>query len=570
MPYESTAIPRLLGLNLDENPESLATGELTKARNAARRGTMVGTRPGVAAPGSGSDYENAITGGNPIRGAIEFRESYDEGRHLITISDHATTQIWYEDANALPSGPNLNADQDYIWSLAIHNNLLWGTGGPPGKGQAQTELTWTWDGVVGNAPTTITLTNKDGGATLYPKFIKAWRNFVLANGFQQTTANIRPANNPSVARFATFGTDPALDVNWKDGNTIGFQVNRIGLDTYGENYATGFGEFTDNAGDSLIMLSNRQLQAVTFDVTGGNVFRAGDPIANGCVHERAYINLGLDVGEAIFVSDIPAVHSLRQSQEFGQREETFLSWKIRTIMNSLNKTRIHFTCGVYAANLGCVILAFSSATNTSAGHDFMMCLDVKDQESLTSKSARWYGPWILGGGLKVNHMAYIRDAANVYAAHIFTTNGRVLRFDETVHSDLVTNEYSVLVETGPESYGSILSEKRLGDTAVTIGTDVGGGHTITCRPIFDFGRKTSPPSRLATPTATGSVVGNAAIVGTATVGGNFSIVNRKLFTGGKFEVMGMEFSHGGLNEPFYIGRIDHQIAGAGEGGESSD
>jgi hypothetical protein len=574
MAYQKFTIPRLLGLNQDENPDALATGELTRATNAARRGSFVGTRPGVAALATGEDYENAIDEAGAIRGAHEFRESFDEGRHLLVVADHTTgTKLFFEDGSQLPSGasdPSINPDEDYIYSMAVHANVLYGTGGPPGKSQVQTEDMWTWDGDTTNEANALTLTDKQTGAQLYPKFIIAWRNFLAINGLQQTTANRTASNNPSVTRYPTFGTDPSDDTNWTDGHTIGFNATRIGLDTYGENFATGFGTYTDDRGDFLMLLSNKQIAAVRGDTQFGNDFIVTDTIANGCVHQRAFVNLGLDVGDAIFVSDKPAVHSLRQSQSHGDTEGAFLSWKIRTFMNGLNKTRIHHTCAAYAANLGMVVFAFSTASNTSEGHDVLMCLDVRDPGSLTAGTARWYGPWRLGGGIRVNHLAYLRSASNVPSLHLFTTAGRVLRLDEDVHSDLATNGYSVLIETKPESFGDTLSEKRIGDTSVVIASDVGGSYGVTARTLFDFGRIQSGPVNLDAPASTGSVIGSGAIIGTATIGESFSIAARKLYTSGRGQLMQFQFQHGGTNEPFYIGRIDTQVAGAGEASESSD
>jgi len=574
MAYQNVAIPRLLGLNQDENPDSLESGELTQALNAARRGTFVGTRPGVVALDSGEDYENAVDEGNAIRGAHEYRQNFDQGRVLITIADHTTgTKIFYEDGSQLPSGasdPTINADQDYIYSMAVHANQLYCAGGPPGRSQVQTEDFWTWDGNTGNAATKLDLTDKGTGAELYPKHVIAWRNYILMNGLQQTSANLTASNNPSVTRFCDFGADPSVDANWRDDNTLGFNAVRTGLDTYGENFSTGFGTYTDNEGDFLLALSNRQIAAFRGDRQFGNDFIQTDAIANGCVNERAFVSLGLDAGDAVYVSDKPGIHSLRQSQQFGGKEDTFLSWKIRPFMGTLNKNRIHHTCGAYAANLGCVVFAFSTATQTSDGHDVIMCLDVKDQETLNARNARWYGPWRLGGGLKVNHLAYLRDANNNFALYIFTTSGRVLQFDESVHSDLTSNGYSVLIETKPENYGSSLQHKRIGDTVVTIASDVGGDYNISTRTIFDFGRIQSNALDLPAPANTGSAIGSSALIGTATIGASFSIASRKLYTSGHGEFIAYRFQHGGTNQPFYIGRIDSQISGAGEAASSED
>lgn len=571
--WQRVTIPRLLGLNLDENPDALAPGELVAADNACRRGNFVGTRPGVVALGTGEDYENAVDETNAIRGAIEFRQSYDENRALIVVAEHTTgSQIFYQDGAQLAGTPTIAPSNDYIYSMTVHANRFYMAGGPPGKAQVQTEEMVTWDGdsTVPSAATDLVITDKASASQLYPKFVLSWSNFLLINGLQQTAANRNNSNNPAVTRYATFGSDPTADASWSDANTLGFNATRIGIGTYGENFATGFGTYTDNRGNFLMVLGSNQIASYRGDIQFGNDFVHTDTIDLGCVHERAFVNPGLDVGDAVFVSDKPAVHSLRQSQEHGDTEGSFLSWKIRTFMNGLNRSRIHHTCAAYAANLGMIVFAFSTATHTSEGHDVLMALDVRDKSTLNARDALWYGPWRLSGDITVNHMAYLRSAANAYSLHLFTTAGRVLRFDESVHSDLTSSGYGVLIETKPESYGDILSEKRVGDTQVVIASDVGGAYDITVRTIFDFGRKQSGPVMARSPLASGSVIGATTLVGTATVGGGFGVATRKLYTAGKGQTVGYRFQHGGTNQPFYIGRIDTQVSGMGESSGSEE
>ena len=566
MAYRNFTIPEILGLNQDENPESVKPGELAVADNLARRGSFVGTRPGAAPLAPGSDYENAVAEANAIRGAVEFRENFDENRSLIVVADHTTgSKVFYEDAAQLGGTPVINADQDYIYSFAVHANVLYGTGGPPGHAQVQTEDIWTWDGDAAGPSnaTVIALTDKGTTARLRPKFVKTWRNFLLMNGFQQTTANRRPSNNPSVTRYATFAADPSLDASWPDSKTVGFNAIRAGLDSYGENYATGFGEYTDNRGDFLILLSNRQLAAVKGDSQFGNDFIVTDTIYPGCVHERAFVNLGLDVGDAVFVSETPGIHSLRQSQEHGQNDGHFLSWKIRPLMNSLNPSRLPFTCGAYAANLGMVVFAMSTSANTTEGHDILMALDVRDPDSLTAKGALWYGPWVLGGGLKVNHLAYMRLEDDTPSLLLFTTTGEVLSLDEDVHADLTTNNYAAITELHPISYGSLLEEKRYGDTMVEVGSDT-GGFSISATAKANFGSKSGRAISVDIPGGTGGLVGTAVVGDGTVVGGNFTVAAKKLYTARRGHNLSLRFEHGGLNQAYYIGRIDQQVSGAGE------
>lgn len=572
MTYSISSIPRLLGLNLNEDTESLQTGELVQAQNVGRFGNMVGTRPGVVALASGADYENALSVGSAIRGAHEYRQNFDQGRALIVIAENPGSgtfpaqKIYYEDDARLDDStvPTITHAQDYIYTMATHANVLYGTGGPPGKNQVVTEDLWSWDGdqTTPSAPSVITLTDKATGATLYPKFIKTWRNWLLVNGLQQSAANLTNSNNPSVTRYADFGTNPATDVNWPDGNTVGFSAVRTGLDSYGENYSTGFGEYTDNRGDFLILLSNRQLAAVQGDTVFGNDFVVRDTIANGCVHQRAFVNLGLDFGDAIYVSE-RGIHSLRQSQEHGDNDHNFLSWKIRPLFNTLNKLRLHHACATFSTELGFVLFAFSSSAQTTEGHDLLMALDIQDPETLTARNALWYGPWRLGGGLLVNHLASIRETDEKYNIYLFTTDGQVLKFSDETYADL-TNGYTVELETKQESYGNLLQNKRFGDTSLSVMTPAVGGYNISMKTIIDYGRRTGSTVNVAVPSISGSVVGASTFVGTAVVGASSATATRKVYTSGRGPTLGYRFTHSGVNQPFFLGRIDQEVAVIGE------
>ncbi len=561
MTYQTVSVPQIQGLNQNEDPTSLKPGELVRADNAYRRGELVGTRPGVVGLGTGADYENAIDEANAIRGAHEYRQNFDEGRRLIVVAAHAASgdELFYEDNARIDTSTapvSMTTSSDYIWTFANHLNVLYGTGGPPGKSQAVTEDIFTWDGNVANPAAVLALTDKGSGVRLRPKFIKAWRNYLLINGLQQATPIA--SNNPTTTRFADFGSNPSNDVNWPDSNTLGYNANLVGIDGYGENFSTGFGTYQDNDGDWLLVLSNRQIASYQLDTTGGNDFRYADSIETGCVHQRAFVSLGLDAGDAVYVSE-KGIHSLRQSQQFGGTDAKFLSWKIRPFFNSLNRNRIHFTCGAYAPRLGGILFAFSTGTETS--HNVLMWLDVKDPGSLTAESARWYGPWTLGGGIRVNHIAYVRDASDNYQLYIFTTAGRVLTFSESAFADL-SNGYSTVLQLNHEVYGDVGTEKRLGDMTATVATPV-GGYSISHRAIFDFGARRSSVVSVPLSSLSGSIVGSA-VVGTAVVGGDFVVEARKLYTRGRGHAISHEFSHSGTNQPFYIARLDPRVAGAGE------
>lgn len=558
MAYRPVAIEALLGLNEDENPHALKPGELTSARNAARRSTtLVGTRPGCVALGAGEDYENALVGTPAIQGAVEYRQNFDAGRALVTIANNPgagtdpNSKIWVEDDKRIDDTvtPVITAGADNIWTFALHNNLLWGAGG------AAADDVWTWDGdqATPSAPVIRALTDKASTNRLRPKFVKEWRGYVLVNGLRGGASD---SNNPAISRYQTFGTDPTVDGNWLDGNSLGYANTQVGTDAFGGAYTTGFGQYQDNRGDFLIVLSNNQLVSYIRDPSGSTDFLRNDIIANGCVHQRAFVDLGPDAGDAIYQSR-EGVHSLRVSQQHGTSENAFLSRKIETTFNSLNPNRRELSCAAYDRKHGRIVFAWS--TGSSARHDILMALDVRDPETLNSKDALWYGPWIISGQLNINHLLYARDNSGNFHLYAFTTAGRVLRFDEDVFHDVATGAYEVVVQTKHEAYGSIALEKRLGDTMVHV--QPGGSHAIQVSTIWNYGEKVTGPLALRQPDTSAPVL---PVVLPFVVGADEISSDVKLYTSGRGRAVAQQFYHNAADEPFFLGRIERQVAGAGE------
>ena len=562
--YQNFQIGPFAGLNQNENPHALADNDLRAAENCAARGALVGTRPGCSPLGSDEDYENALTSTPAIQGAFEYRNNFDQNRALIVIAHNgtATRKIWYQDAAQLPAGPTLTTNADYIWSFANHQNVLWGAGGPAGRAQVVTEPVWYWLGNTSAAAVDYTaagFTDKGSNVALRPKFIKSWNGYVLINGLQQGTPIA--SNNPTVTRYATFATDPKVNANWPDSNTVGFNPARKGIEAYGQSHSTGFGTYQDNSGDYLLLLFNTHIAAVVLDP--GSDFRVNDTIPNGCVHQRAAVDLGTDSGEFIYVSEY-GVHSLRQSQQHGVKEDAFISWKIRDFWNSLNRNRIPYTTAAYDRKNGRVVFAFSTGSETT--HDTLMALEVKDLSgALSAQTARWFGPWTIVDETKsdnkarIQHLEYMRNASDDWYLYAFTTDGKVLRFTEDVYQDLGQYGYTVDLRT-KDLFGDTLTEKRVGDAMVTIGPL--GSHTVTTRAVFDLGRKSTVTSaKLRSPS--GAKVG-VDRVGVGEIGESFSMSEDKVRYRGKGRTVAFQFEHNRPSEPVLIGQLVVGIQGAGE------
>src|SRR3990172_1811107 len=558
MAYRNFTIEPLLGLNEDRNPHSLRTGELTKARNATRRSmNLVGTRPGCVSRPVADEYENPLTGDPAIQGAVEYRKDFDEGRALIVIADNPggtvtnpDSKIWFGDDNRLDdtSPPTITSGADNIWTFGLHSNLLWAAGGASG------DDIWTWDGdtAAPSAPVVRALTDKASGNRLRPKFLKSWRGYMLVNGLRGGTSN---TNNPALSRYQSFGEDPADDVSWEDGNSLGFFSRRVGADAYGGAFATGFGTYQDNNGDFLLALSNDQIVSYVLDPTGAGDFIRSDVISNGCVHQRAFVDLGPDAGDAIFMSR-HGIHSLRQSQQHGRRESAFLSRKIQQTFQLLNPSRLDLTCAAYDRQNGRIVFVMSTGSSTQ--HDILMALDVRHADSLNAQDALWYGPWVISGGVSINHLLYARDQNDIFRLFAFTTDGRALTFEEDVFHDLADSAYEVVIRTNDESYGSIALEKSVGD--VMIHVQPGGDHTIEMSTEFNYGIR-SVSQTLSQPAIFQPTL---PVTLPFTIGMGEISSDVKVYATGRGRTVASKLRTNQADSPFFIGRIERQIEGAGE------
>lgn len=547
MPWETQSIGQLNGLNQDENPHVLAANDMREVLNVARYGRMVGTRPGTQREASGKQYENALTGANAVQGLHEHREDVDSGRHLLAVSDDGGTQfVFYEDAARLPNGPTITAGQNNVWTFANHRNLTWAAGG------AVADDLWHWDGDTGAAPTALAVLDS-AGANVRPSYVISWRNHLLLNGLR---GGVLLDNNPSTTRFVEPNTDPTDALNWKTGNTIGFNA-------YGESYTTGFASYRDNNGDFLLILNSKDIAAVEL-TAGFPVFKVADTITNGCVHQRAFVSLGTDSGDAVFMSG-RGIHSLRQSQAHGVDTKSFLSWKIRAFMDNISKSRRKYSVGAYDFTTGRVVFAVS--TGSSPFHDRLLVLDIgQGGEELTAGNA-WWTIWSLGTHptagtqIGINDMKMMRDEDGVWRLYFGTTDGDVGYFTEDAFHDLGSAGYSMKLVTAHNAYGSTLVTKTLGDVMVTL--QPGGAYRPTMRFHFDYGARSSATRQLSMPSPAGGTWGSG-VWGTALWGAGAQTRDEKVYGSGSGRTISFEVTHSGTNEPVLVGRIEHQVDMAGE------
>ena len=472
-PYKAFTIRDWGGLNEDENPSALRPEELVETLNCSRLGTSLGTRPGVNREATGGDYVDVIASGGTnsvVKGLFHYSTTADFARG--TVLAVSGSKLFTDDTTAktVGTGADLHVSADNVQCFAQYRGDVFFTGYTPGASSQPTFHYWD-----GSAGTFIGVAILDSTATSAEaaKYVLSKWGYVFLAGFNPT-ANDNAAN-PMNVRFNNLTADATAVASWPAGNTIGTGAgigHLGGLKEYGDEFITGLAEFQDNEGDWLLILTNRRLVAVlhAWDANTFNAFKVHSAIANGCVHQNAYVNLGLDYGDAVYLSE-HGIHSVRQSQQYGAREDTFLSWKIRRTFETLNPARLPQAVGGYDQAEGYVLFAVS--TGSSSSHDMILCLDVRDKQALTADQARWY-IWKLAGTEKIASMTQARDPNGKMRLYVGGTLGSVGYWSRKAYTDFASG-FSVKWTGKHEDFNAPMVEKVLGDMMVDV--QPGGDHS---------------------------------------------------------------------------------------------
>ncbi len=540
--YKTFPIPRLLGVNEDENPAEVGDGELTIALNSFRRGRTRGTRPGFRR--DPDVYTSAMTG--PIQGGVNFFRSNGTARDVVIVENGLVREATGADLNGA-----LTFNTSAAWTFDVFNDVLYGAGG------TLDDDFWSWNG-SGNI-SAVSILNLSAAA-IYPAYVKQKWGRLWTAGFRTAAGAIASdlSSNPTTARYTPIG-QPTV---WPTGNTVGGSGAIAAFDAYGDSWITGFGDYTDGTGDWLLVLLNDRIYALsqTGDSLAPFAVSERGAIQNGCVHQRAFVNMGLDSGDAIYLSS-RGDHSLKSSQEFGARSETFLSWKIRQTFETINQSAITASVGAYDSRLGIVLFAVPTGSNTSP--DTILCLDVKDKKSLTAENAEW-DIWRLGStgnDALVSAMWTGTDLNGQIRIHAGTKGGNVCHVDDDVHADLGA-AYRVHMRTKHYDYGEQAYEKSNGD--IWINLQPGGNYTPTFRQVFDYGSRQASARQLAMAIDSGvwgSITWDAFEWAT-----DIASVLTKVYGVGAGQTIAYEFTHSAANEPFYIANIAPEVSILGEQG----
>jgi len=542
MAFKEVMLAPLLGLNEDENPQALRDTDLSVAINCWRLGGTTGTRPGIEREDSGDPYDAKLTGppaDQNVQGMIEYRNNFDASadRHLVVV---ANGQIWRNDTTNITDALTITAGQNNLWTFAQHKNYLYAAGGASG------DAFWVWDGVVANAATLVTFLNS-GASQIDCKYVFQKWNFVFACGMNGTAAE----DNPTIVRYSALGDG----ASWPVANTIGGTAAIGGFNAYGNEYTTGFGSYTDNNGDYLMVGTNRAIYSILLTGDATNPFFVQGEAANGFVSQRAYVSLGVDAGDAVYLSE-RGIHSLRQSQQFGAQENKFLTWGIRNTFKNLNRSRLKYASGAYWQEEGIVLFAVSSASSTT--NDVILALDLKGVNELTSENAVWH-IWKLSGGISPNILVAARDDDGQPYIYVGTTTADVCRFSREVYSDLGSS-YPVEFQTKFFDFGAPMRDKCIGDCQVTI--QPSGTHIPKMKYVYDFGRRQSTPRDLRL--LSGGFILDSSVLDVDELGMENPTAINKVFGNGWGEAVALSFTHQGANEPFRVARIAMQVDLMGE------
>lgn len=544
------------GLIEEEHTTAVAPTDLRRARNVARRGRTTGTRPGVSM--ADPDYDAAFGSGTYIHGIYEFRRNRDADRDLLVV--HNGNVYTAHDATALDKATNsvqITAGQNNIWTFDTFQNKVFAAGG---KDSATVDSIWYWDGTnpLGNLGASMTAAGNGlaGGA----KYVFSKWNFLFLGGLNGTSNS----DNPLVGRYCDWGTDATDGANWPTSNVIPGQLfgENFGPGSYGREFNTGFGSFQDNRNDFLLFLTNRRIVSFAPNTNASGMadaFIMGDSIDTGCVHQNAFVNLGVDVGDAVYIGP-DGIHSLVQSQDYGNRSNAYLSWPIRRTWDSIVRNRLKYASGAYWPNEGIVLFLVSTGSSTT--HNLILCLDIKDAERITPDTVRWY-KWDLAG-ITPNLIVPCRGEDDKPYIYVGDSAGRLLRFGRTVYADNGAG-IPVELETANSDMGIPNQQKTIGDTFVAI--QGAGSSPIRHQYILNDGQNGGQSTLLET-------AGGGAVYGTSTYGGSeygsdLSVERHRISGSGTSITIGHRFTHAGVSEPFWVTALTQEVFVSGPAADAA-
>jgi hypothetical protein len=529
------------GLVEEEHPTAVRPTDLLRARNIVRKGRTTGTRPGLAM--NDAAYDAAISGTPGVQGIYEFRRNKDANRDLIVVADGV---VYTGDTTSLDKATNsvqITTGDNYLWTFDTFQNKVFAAGG---KDTATVDSVWYWTGSGALNKLDLATIGLSAGA----RYVFSKWNFLFLGGLNGTAYN----DNPLVIRYCNWGEDATDATKWAAANCIPGQTlgDNFGPGSYGKEYNTGMGSFQDNRNDFLLMLTNRRI--ITFapnPAVAGNstAFTMVDSIQTGCVGQNAFVNLGVDVGDAVYLSQ-DGIHSLVQSKEYGNTASNYLSWPIRKTFDSLNRSRLKYASGTYWPNEGLVL--FLVTTGSSSTHNLILCMDIKDATVLTHETVRWY-KWDFSG-INPNFITVSRGTDDVPYVYVGDLSGRVMRFGRNVYSDMDAGIASDFI-TKNDDYDMPYKQKTIGDTFVALQGN--GSYNISHQLLLDDGQRLGQTTLVASPG--GGALWGGFNWGEAEWGSNEATIRHRVSSVGTSPTVAHRFSHSTANQPFWICSLTQEV-----------
>jgi hypothetical protein len=585
-----TVTQDLLGVNEDDNPTSLAENELEVGENVWMFGNALWTRPGVQRDSDDYDARIATAGTDVLQGAFLHFRDFGATRVLITIVGGVvhTSDTLTLDKSAVTISDEDDVDEGPVnkWTFAQHQNIVFGAGGAPA------DDFWYVPSPTGGSPGTaierIRLLMSTGtGNRVTPKLVFSKWNWVFAAKFYNTgtsTISTDAAANPMIVRYNNLGTDPSANTgaedeadNWPAANTFG----GTGIGGFGgdfSEYVTGFGDYADSNADMLVVGTNKRLHFVV--QTGNRVapFRIVDSAENGLVSQNAYIPVGLNGGDAVYVS-MDGVHSVKQSIEHGNKANTFLSWKIRKTWATLNRNNLDRASGAYWPTEGIILIAVPEDTvGGGVANTLILCLDMKglDGEELNAETAIWHR-WKLAvdttdTNAQLNPAVIFpgRDSSGEPFIYVGTYRGDVGIVSTGIYADMASTDgagaatlaYPMKWQTKHRDFGAFGVIKQLGRGYAKLMP--GGQYGPKMRSIFDYGRRSAGSVDLQMQENSGSQWNAFLWDSDEWSSGDLEISRLEWSPSGAGETIGFEMSYQGIDQPVGTAQLSYQVGGLGK------
>lgn len=580
--YQPVYWPEILGLNETRDPSNMLPNELVESLNDAGRDSANGTRPGFNfTPELNPDYTAAIAGTPGVQSMTEFSRDPNFLREFLLVI--ADGNVYKDSASAaLDKATNsvqLTTGDDFRWTFATFQDKIFACGGDAvADVSPAADSFWYWDGTgagSGVLTGTITLENLSGvlGTHRPPRYcLHKWGRVYVA-GMDPVSADRDASYNRMCVRYHDIGQNPVTSsaIAWPPENTIGSGENvgdGGGLADYGDQFITGLGEYTDPSGDWLMIGTNRSMLSVTRTPDAGHFVDA--TLATGLVHQNAFVNLGVDGGDAVFMSD-RGIHSVLQSRRFGAKEDTFLSWKIRDTFESLSRERLPFTTGAYDPREGYITFLVSRG---GLLQDTILCLDTQGQESrtgrldLTAETARWH-IWEIAAGVSPNIVKVLRGPEGKPRLYMGTLGGEVGHMNRAAYADF-DNGYPCRFQTAHTHLARPDVEKVWGDIWVDV--QPGGNYQPTMQRIVNYGQDVLDAIPLDMPAdVAGSLLDGVDLLDSTFLlkGADVETFALHEYERGRGTTGSLRFEHSGKDEPFFIANLSQEVGGLGDAGDTS-